>query len=76
LVVLQYLPEGRLRFEAWPASSSGANVRAEEYLDIEEEVKPMLTTSSGTEAVAEVSCVSVRWISQIQVSLVLRTSLL
>jgi hypothetical protein len=80
LVVLQYLPEGRLHCEVWPASSSDANVdvnvRVEEYLDIEEDVNPISTTSSGIKAVIEVSCVSVRWISQVQVSLVLRTSLL
>ena len=48
LVVLQYLPEGGLHCEVWP-SSSGANVdvnvRVEEYLDIEEEVSPMPTSS-------------------------------
>jgi hypothetical protein len=49
LVVLQYLPEGRLHCQVWPASSSDANVdvtvRVEEYLDIEEEVSPMPTSS-------------------------------
>jgi hypothetical protein len=58
LVVLQYLPEGRLRCDVWPASYSGANVdvnvRAEECLDIEEEVSPMSATSSGIKSVADV----------------------
>jgi hypothetical protein len=74
LVVLQNLAEGRLRCEVWPASSSGANVYVN--VDTGEEVNPMSATSSGIKAVAEVSCVSVRWISQIQVSLILRNSLL
>ena len=79
MVVLQYLPEGRLHCEVWPASSGAnvdVNVRLEECLDIEEDVNPISTTSSGIKAVIKVSCVSVRWISQVQVSLVLRTSLL
>jgi hypothetical protein len=78
LVVLQYLAEGRLRCEVWPASSSGANdavsMIVEECLDTEEEANPVPTTSSGIKAGAEVSYVSVRRISQIQVSLVLSTS--
>jgi hypothetical protein len=53
LVILQYLPEGRLGCEVLPASYSGANmdvnVRAEECLDIEEEVSPMPTTSLDCE---------------------------
>jgi hypothetical protein len=71
LVVLQNLAEGRLGFHVWPSSSSGANVYVK--VDRKEEANPTPTTSSGIKAVAEVSCVSVRWISQIQVSLVLRT---
>jgi hypothetical protein len=54
LVILQYLPEGRLRCDVWPASSSGANVnvnvRVEECFDMEEKVSPM-PTSSGIKQV-------------------------
>ena len=69
LVVLQNLEVGRVGFKVWPASSGGGNVS---FNVDTEEVNPT-STSSGIKAVAEVSCVPVRRISPIQVSLVLRT---
>jgi hypothetical protein len=50
-------------------------IKAEVFSDAEEEEYPVPITFPGIKAEPEVSCVSVRWISQIQVSLVLQTSL-
>jgi hypothetical protein len=65
--------------EICPASSHDAyeavSIKAEESSDVEEEEYPVPITFPRIKAEPEVSCVSVRWISQIQVSLLLRTSL-
>jgi hypothetical protein len=54
-----------------PASSRDAyqavSIKAEVFGDAEDEEYPVRTTFLGIKAETEVSCVSVRWISQIQV---------
>jgi hypothetical protein len=50
-------------------------MKAEVPSDAEQEEDPVPIMFPGIEAKPEVSCVSVRWISQIQVSLILQTSL-
>jgi hypothetical protein len=73
LVVLQNLAEGRLLSVTRSTSSRDAyqaiSVEAEEMSQVEEEY-PVPTTSPVVYAEPKVSCVSVRWISRIQVSLV------
>jgi hypothetical protein len=62
--------------EICPASSHDAypavSIKAEVFSDAEEEEDPVPLTCVGIKTEPEVSCVSVRWISQTQVSLVLR----
>jgi hypothetical protein len=64
--------------EMCPASSCDAyqavTIKAEVFSDAEEEY-PAQITFPGIKAEPEVSCVSIRWISQIQVSLVLQALL-
>jgi hypothetical protein len=80
-VVLQNLAdleEGQGRCsEICPVSSHDAyeaiSIKAEELSDAEEGEYPVPITFPGINAKPEVSCISVRWISQIQVSCVLRT---
>jgi hypothetical protein len=68
-----------LHSEMCPASSCDAyqavTIKTEVFSNAEEENYPVRITFPGIKAEPEVSCVSVRWISQIQVSLVLRTLL-
>jgi hypothetical protein len=65
--------------EICPASSHDAyeaiSIKAEVFSDAEGEEYPVPIKFPGIKAEPEVSCISVRWISQVQVSLVLRTSL-
>jgi hypothetical protein len=65
--------------EICPASSHVAyqsvSIKAEVISDAEEEEYSALITIPRINAKPEVSCLSVGWISQIQASLVLRTSL-
>jgi hypothetical protein len=81
-VILQHLADlekarGLCR-EIRPASSSDAyqavSTKAKVFADAEEEEYSAPITFPEIKAEPEVSCISVRWISQIQVSLVLRTS--
>jgi hypothetical protein len=81
LVVLQNPPNfEKVRgphSEICPASSHDAypavSIKAEEFSDAEEEEYPVPLTFVAIKAEPEVSCGSVRWISQIQVSLIIRT---
>jgi hypothetical protein len=65
--------------EMCPASScdgyQAVAIKAEVFSNAEEEEYPVRITFPRIKAEPEVSCVSIRWISQIQISLVLRTSL-
>jgi hypothetical protein len=73
LVVLQNLADSEkvqgLCSEICPVSSHDAyqavRIKAEMFSDAEEEEYPIPITFSGIKVEPEVSCVSVRWISQI-----------
>jgi hypothetical protein len=59
-----------MRYEVWPSSTDAKMaISDEEYLDTEEDANPVPTASSGIEADTQVSCISVKWISQTELTL-------